>query len=238
MKYLVEANNLEKKFGNQVVLDKLNIEAAGGKIIGLLGPNGSGKTVFFNMLTGFIQPDDGQIIICGDKLKPQTKEKIAYMPDENHLYSWMKVKDVIAFYSEFFSDFDIKLATDRIISMGIDIDKKVKSLSKGSIEKLRVSLVFSRNASVYIIDEPLLNIDLLGRDKIIQMTLDTINEQSTMIITTQLIGEIERIFDEVYFIDKGKIILKGECDHLRSNRGMSIENIYREVFSNEKFDEI
>lgn len=227
---IVEFEGVYKKYGDKEVFKDLNINISKGKIVGLLGPNGSGKTTMIKMINGLTQCDKGKVKINGLKPSVKTKEIISYLPDRNHLNEDMRVKEVLKFFSDFYKDFDMKKAKNMIENLNIDINEKIKSMSKGTKEKVALILVMSRNTKLYILDEPIGGVDPASRAYIIKTILKNYNEDSTLLISTHLINEIENICDEVIIISNGKIILKGEVDDIRENKGMSIEALFKEEF--------
>lgn len=227
---IVEFEGVYKKYGDKEVFKDLNINISKRKIVGLLGPNGSGKTTMIKMINGLTQCDKGKVKISGLKPSVKTKEIISYLPDRNHLNEDMRVKEILKFFSDFYKDFDIKKAKNMIENLNIDISEKIKSMSKGTKEKVALILVMSRNAKLYILDEPIGGVDPASRAYIIKTILKNYNEDSTLLISTHLINEIENICDEVIIISNGKIILKGEVDDIRENKGMSIDALFKEEF--------
>lgn len=227
---IVEFEGVYKKYGDKEVFKDLNINIPKGKIVGLLGPNGSGKTTMIKIINGLTQCDKGKVKINGLKPSVKTKEIISYLPDRNHLNEDMRVKQVLKFFSDFYKDFDMKKAKDMIKNLNLDINEKIKSMSKGTKEKVALILVMSRNAKLYILDEPIGGVDPASRAYIIKTILKNYNEDSTLLISTHLINEIENICDEVIIISNGKIILKGEVDDIRENKGISIDAFFKEEF--------
>ena len=227
---IVEFEGVYKKYGDKEVFKDLNINIPKGKIVGLLGPNGSGKTTMIKMINGLTQCDKGQVKINGLNPSVKTKKIISYLPDRNHLNEDMRVKDVLKFFNDFYKDFDIKKANDMIENLNLNINEKIKSMSKGTKEKVALILVMSRNAKLYILDEPIGGVDPASRAYIIKTILKNYNGDSTLLISTHLINEIENICDEVIIISNGKIILKGEVDEIRENKGMSIDALFKEEF--------
>jgi len=219
-----------KSYLNKKALQGVDLEIATGKIVGLLGPNGSGKTTFLKIAAGILHPSKGEILIDGQKPGVYTKSIVSYLPDNEYLLKWMKVKDAVKYFKDFYSDFDEKKAKELLTFMDLDEDSSVKSLSKGMKEKLKLTLVLSRNAKLYILDEPLGGVDPTAREKILNAIVSNFSANSSMIITTHLVNDIERIFDDVAFISGGEIVLKGNAEELRMERKMSIDELYREVF--------
>ena len=227
---IVEFEGVYKKYRDKEVFKDLNINISKRKIVGLLGPNGSGKTTMIKMINGLTQCDKGKVKINGLKPSVKTKEIISYLPDRNHLNEYMRVKEILKFFSDFYKDFDMKKAKDMIENLNLDINEKIKSMSKGTKEKVALILVMSRNVKLYILDEPIGGVDPASRAYIIKTILKNYNEDSTLLISTHLINEIENICDEVIIISNGKIILKGEVDDIRENKGMSIDALFKEEF--------
>ncbi|WP_032122088.1 ABC transporter ATP-binding protein [Clostridium amazonitimonense] len=230
MENIVEVKNLSKSYFTKKALDGLSLEIPQGQVLGLLGPNGSGKTTFIKILTGILRQSSGDILINGHRPGVDTKSIISYLPDKNYLYKWMKVSDSIQFFKDFYKDFDEVKAYELLDFMKLDKNAKVTSLSKGMSEKLNLTLVLSRKAKLYVLDEPIAGVDPVAREKILDAIINNYNENSSMIITTHLVRDIERIFDQVSFISEGKIILSGNAEELREKRGKSIDELYREVF--------
>ncbi|MBC2580815.1 ABC transporter ATP-binding protein [Clostridium sp. DJ247] len=230
MEAILKTLNLEKGFGNKKALKGISIEIKKGRIVGILGPNGSGKTTFLKIAAGILRQSSGEILIDNHTPGVYTKSIVAYLPDKNYLLKWMKIKDAVQFFKDFYEDFDENKAKELLAFMNLDENSKVTSLSKGMTEKLHLTLVLSRKAKLYILDEPLGGVDPTTREKILDAILNNYNEESSMIITTHLVSDIERLFDDVAFISDGNIVLEGNAEELRTERGMSIDELYREVF--------
>ena len=228
--YILQCNNLTKKYGKSVALDNFSLNLERGKIVGLLGPNGSGKTTLIKTANGLLTPSSGQILIDGKAPGYETKALISYLPDKNHLPLSMKIKDLLAMFADFYSDFDIEKAKEMIGVLNIKLDAKLKTLSKGNQEKVQLILVMSRKASLYLLDEPIGGVDPATRDYILDTILSNFNENASVIISTHLIADIERILDEAVFIDKGRIVLQGDTDDLRRQENASIDEIFRRMF--------
>lgn len=227
---IAEFNDVYKKYGKKQVLEEFNLSIPKGKIVGLLGPNGSGKTTMIKLLNGLTQCDQGNILINGSKPSVKTKEIVSYLPDRNYLNEDMTVKELLKLFSDFYKDFDINKAKEMIKNLNLEENEKIKSMSKGTKEKVGLILVMSRNAKLYILDEPIGGVDPASRAYIIKTILRNFNEDSTLLIATHLINEIENICDEVIIISKGKILLKGNVDEIREEKGMSIDTLFREEF--------
>lgn len=229
-KNIAEFNDVYKKYGKKQVLEEFNLSIPKGKIVGLLGPNGSGKTTMIKLLNGLTQCDKGNVFINGLKPSVKTKEIVSYLPDINYLNEDMNVKELLKLFSDFYKDFDINKAKEMIKNLNLEENEKIKSMSKGTKEKVGLILVMSRNAKLYILDEPIGGVDPASRAYIIKTILKNFNEDSTLLIATHLINEIENICDEVIIISKGEILLKGNVDEIREAKGMSIDTLFREEF--------
>lgn len=230
MNSILKAEKLSKSYLNKKALSSVDLEISLGRIVGLLGPNGSGKTTFLKMAAGILHPSSGEILIDGQKPGVYTKSIVSYLPDNDYLLKWMKIKDAVAYFKDFYPDFDENRAEELLIFMKLDKNSSVKSLSKGMKEKLNLALVLSRKAKLYILDEPLGGVDPVAREKILDAIINSFNEGSSMIITTHLVNDIERIFDDVAFISDGEIVLSGNAEELRTSKNKSIDELYREVF--------
>lgn len=232
MSEIVSVKGLTKKIGGKQVLKGLDFELEVGRVVGLLGPNGAGKTTLLKILMNIYHADTGEINICSERMGYETKRHISYMPDINHLFQWMRVRDAIHYYSDMFSDFDLNRASELCASLGINEGEKIKDLSKGTMERVLIMLTFSRNTCLYLLDEPIGGIDPLARNKIIKTIFMGFNPERTLIISTHQVKEVETLLDEVLFINEGKLIFSDSVDNIREMRGKSIEECYMEVFEN------
>lgn len=230
MDNILKSDGLCKSYLNKKALRGVDLEIVPGRIVGLLGPNGSGKTTFLKIAAGILHASSGKVLIDGQEPGVYTKSIVSYLPDNEYLLNWMKVKDALNYFKDFYSDFDKKKAEELLVFMDLDKNSTVKSLSKGMKEKLKLTLVLSRKAKLYILDEPLGGVDPTAREKILTAIVNNFSENSSMIITTHLVNDIERIFDDVAFISAGEIVLKGNAEELRMEREKSIDELYREVF--------
>ena len=230
MDNILKSEGICKAYLNKKALRGVDLEVLPGKIVGLLGPNGSGKTTFLKIAAGILHESSGEILIDGQKPGVYTKSIVSYLPDNEYLLNWMKVKDAVKYFKDFYSDFNEKKSKDLLKFMDLDENSPVKSLSKGMKEKLKLTLVLSREAKLYILDEPLGGVDPTAREKILNAIVNNFSENSSMIITTHLVNDIERIFDDVAFISDGEIILQGNAEDLRMSKKKSIDELYREVF--------
>ncbi len=229
---LLKIENLGKKYYNKTALNEINITMEKGKIYGLLGPNGSGKTTLMKVIAGLHKQTSGNVLINGEPLSFRTKAKISYMPTENYMYGDFKVKNILKFYKDMYEDFQEDTAIKILKDIKVDTDFKVSKLSSGLIGKLKVALTLSRSTDLYMLDEPLNGVDVLSRDIIMDLITKSYNENKTIIISTHLVSEIEKILDSVIFLKEGNIELNGDAEELRLSRGMSVEGIYKEVFKN------
>ncbi len=230
MDNIIEIKDLTKKYGGTIAINNINLNIKKGKIIGILGPNGSGKTTLIKLLTGLLHPTNGEIKIDGHLPSVYTKSIISYLPDRNALYNWMKIDDAIKLFMDFYEDFDGKKADSLLEFMKLDRTMKVSELSKGMKEKLNLTLVLARKAKVFIMDEPIAGVDPVARDQILKAIIDNYEENSTMIITTHLVKDMENIFDELVFIGDGEIVLQGDAEALREEKKINIDDIYKEIF--------
>lgn len=227
---LLEIKNLYKNYGEKQVLNNITLTVPRGKIIGLLGKNGTGKTTLIKLINGLLTPTEGEIIFEGEKIGPQSKLNIAYLPERTYLDKSMTINETLKFFKEFYSNFDIDKAKDLLKKLDLDENQQIIKMSKGMQEKVQLVLVMSRKADLYILDEPLGGVDPATRDYILDTILTNFNEGASIIISTHLISDIERILDEVIFIDKGEIKLTSDADELRNKENASIDEIFRRMF--------
>ena len=227
---LLEIKNLYKNYGEKQVLNNITLTVPRGKIIGLLGKNGTGKTTLIKLINGLLTPTEGEIIFEGEKIGPQSKLNIAYLPERTYLDKSMTINETLKFFKEFYSNFDIDKAKDLLKKLDLDENQKIIKMSKGMQDKVQLVLVMSRKADLYILDEPLGGVDPATRDYILDTILTNFNEGASIIISTHLISDIERILDEVIFIDKGEIKLISDADELRNKENASIDEIFRRMF--------
>lgn len=228
--YLLECKKLSKSYGSKRALERVDLQLGSGRIVGLLGPNGSGKTTLIKLAEGLLQPTEGEILIDGEKPGASSKGKVAYLPDREYLPDYMTVEQLLKFYGDFFKDFDMTRAEDMLINLGIHKNQKLKKLSKGTKEKVQLILTMSRDAMIYILDEPIAGVDPAARDYILKTIISNYCPDSLVIISTHLIADIESVLDEVVFLKDGRVVLHGEADAIREQKGKNIDGLFREVF--------
>lgn len=228
---ILECHNLTKKYGNNIALDNISLSINNGKITGLLGPNGSGKTTLIKIASGILSAGEGEVIVGGHKIGIESKRIVSYLPERPYFSPGMKVNETIKFFKDFYSDFSEDAAADMLKSLGIKMDAKIKTLSKGNREKVQLVLVMSRKAKLYLLDEPMGGVDPAARDFILKTILMNYNEEAGVIISTHLISDVEKVLDDVVFIRNGKMVLHQSVDQIRSERGKSVDALFREVFA-------
>jgi ABC-2 type transport system ATP-binding protein len=231
MEAILHLRNLNKSYASFPALKNVDLELEPGKIMGILGPNGSGKTTLIKIVAGLLQPSGGEVMVCGMAPGAQTKALVSYLPDVNHLPNWMTIQGIIQYFNAFYEDFDPERAFALLERLGIDQRRKVTALSKGTREKLQLSLTLARKARLYLMDELLEGIDPVARMVTIDTILENYNTEGSVIISTHLITEVEKLLDEVVFLKDGEIVLSGSTEALRVEKKRSIEGIYKEIFS-------
>ena len=227
---LLEIKGLSKTFDNKEVLKDVDLTISSGKVVGLLGKNGAGKSTLIKLINDLLTPTKGKIFVKGNEIGVETKKIISYLPERTYLNKQMKVSEVIDYFEDFYDDFDSKKARKLIKDLDLEIDSKLSKMSKGMQEKVQLVLVMSRKADLYILDEPLGGVDPATREYILDTILSNFNENASVIISTHLISDIERILDEVIFINKGEIVLHEEADKLRNKEKASLDEIFRRMF--------
>ena len=228
--YLVTCIGLTKRYGQKEALSKISLQLAPGRIIGLLGPNGSGKTTLIKLLCGLLQPTEGSITVDNNPVGPHSKAVISYLPDKMYYADWMRVSDLFDLFADFYADFDRERAENMCLSLGISPSDRIKTMSKGTKEKVQLVLVMSRRARLYLLDEPIGGVDPAARDYILNTILKNFEEDSSILISTHLIQDVEAVFDRALFLNQGKIVIDGEVDEIREKYGKSIDGLFREVF--------
>lgn len=230
MNTILECKSLTKKFSGVPALNNVNLQLERGRIIGLLGPNGSGKTTLIKLINGLLVPNEGELLVNGKKPSPETKKIVSYLPEKTYLPEWMRISDAIEFFQDFYEDFDTKRAYDMLNRLQLDPKKRMKTLSKGTKEKVQLILVMSRKADLYCLDEPIGGVDPAARDYILNTIITNYNENATVLISTHLIADIEKVLDEVIFIKQGVVTLHSSVDDIRTKEGKSVDTLFREVF--------
>lgn len=231
MNDLVVCSGLTKIYrGTTPALDQVDLRLPSGKIIGLLGPNGSGKTTLIKILTGLLRPTRGCALICGKEIGVETKAVVSYLPDKMYYANWMKGKDLIDLFADFYADFRKERAEAMCTALGIDLNMKVKAMSKGTQEKLQLILVMSREAKLYLLDEPIAGVDPAAREFILRTILANYSPDSTVLISTHLIADVEPVLDEAIFLKEGRVVRYDSVDHIRETEGKSVDEVFREIF--------
>lgn len=231
MDIVAEIKGLTKVYGKTLAVDNMNLVIPRGKIIGLLGPNGSGKTTLIKMMNGLLTPTAGSILINGNEPGVATKARVAYLPERTYLQNGMKVGDIVDYFNDFYEDFEKDRAYAMLASLNIALDAPLKTLSKGTKEKVQLILVMSRNADLYILDEPIAGVDPAARDYILKTIITNYNENATILLSTHLISDIENILDEVIFIRGGQVLTHMTVDQIREQFGQSVDSYFRGVFA-------
>ena len=227
---LLEANNLSKKYGNTVGLLPTDLTLPSGKIIGLLGPNGSGKTTLIKLIAGLLTPTSGTISICEKTIGPETKAMVSYLPDRDYFDSGLKITALLDYFQDFYKDFDRERAEAMLTGLGIDLKKRFNTLSKGTREKVQLSLVMSRRAKLYLLDEPIAGVDPAARDFILHTIISNYDPEATVLISTHLIADVEPVLQEFIFVHNGRIIRQGTVEDIHNEEGKSLDELFREVF--------
>jgi len=227
---VLKAVGLTKSYGGNRALDGLDLELPQGKIVGLLGPNGSGKTTFLKIAAGLLTPSAGELTICGQKIGPETKAVVSYLPDKTYLNRQQKITEILDFFQDFYKDFDRERAENMLSALHIDPNARLKTLSKGNQEKVQLVLVMSRRAKLYLLDEPIGGVDPAARDYILNTIITNYDPSATVLISTHLIADVERVLDEFVFLSQGRIVRQGSTDETREETGKSLDELFREVF--------
>ncbi|MBQ8028083.1 MAG: ABC transporter ATP-binding protein [Clostridia bacterium] len=230
MNNIITVSSLKKSYGSKVVLDGVDFTAPAGQIIGLLGPNGCGKTTLIKILTGLIKDHSGTVRIDNEEPGAYTKGIVAYLPEKSYLPDWMRPVDAIDYFSSFYKDFDKAKAEEMVVKFGLDSKQKLKTMSKGQQEKLNLILVMCRQARLYVLDEPLGGVDPAARSAILDLIMNNYAKDATVLLSTHLINDVEYIFDRVLMISGGKLIVDSHIDEIRQ-KGKSVEDVFKEVFS-------
>ena len=230
METVLSTSGLSMRYTNKLALDKLTLDLPQGKIVGLLGPNGSGKTTFIKLAAGLLTPTEGTITICGQSIGPATKAIVSYLPDRPYFSRQMTVAQQLDFFQDFYADFDRSRAETMLDALGIRLDAKFRTLSKGTQEKVQLVLVMSRRAKLYLLDEPIGGVDPAARDYILNTNISNYDPSATILISTHLISDVERVLDEFIFLYQGNVVRSGNADETREETGKSLDELFREVF--------
>ena len=227
---ILECRELSKRFGKIQALDSVNLKIEPGRVIGLLGPNGSGKTTLIKLANGLLTPTAGEILVDGKAPGTESKALVSYLSDKEYLPAWMTAKQLMDFFADFYADFDRERAQEMLTRLGIDETMRVKQMSKGTREKVQLILVMSRQAKLYLLDEPIGGVDPATRDYILDTIIRNYNPSAAVVISTHLIADVEQVLDEVIFIQNGRVLLQSSVDEIREEKGMSVDAYFREVF--------
>ena len=233
---LIACQGLSKAYGRKPALSGVDLEVGRGRIVGLLGPNGSGKTTLIKLLCGLIQPTAGTLAVDGLPIGPETKALISYLPDRMYFASWMRATDLFDLFRDFYRDFDYDKALAMCRSLGVEPRDRIKTMSKGTKEKVQLVLVMARKAQLYLLDEPIAGVDPAARDFILRTILTNYNEEGTVLISTHLIADIEKVLDEAVFLKEGKLVLHETVDNIREREGRSVDALFREIFRAQPMD--
>ncbi len=227
---ILECSGLSKNFGPKRALSNVSLTLEPGRIVGLLGPNGSGKSTFIKLCNTLLTPTSGTLLIGGNKPGIETKKIVSYLPEHTYLNDWMRVSDIISFFGDFYEDFSAQRADEMLVSLHIDKNERLKTLSKGTKEKVQLILVMARQAQLYLLDEPIAGVDPAARDYILNTIIKNYNPEATVVISTHLISDIEPVLDDVIFIKDGEVVLASSVDDIREDKGVSVDALFREVF--------
>ena len=230
MKTILECKNLSKRYGRTQALSGINLSLKSGRIIGLLGPNGSGKTTLIKLINGLLTPTEGEILIDGTAPGVRSKSIVSYLPERSYLDPSMKIRDIISYFADFYENFVTDRAYHMMTDLEIDVNARMRTLSKGTKEKVQLALVMSRDARLYILDEPIGGVDPAARDYILRTILTNYSEDATILLSTHLITDIENILDRVLFLRQGQLVLNQTVDEIRMDQGKSVDALFREVF--------
>lgn len=230
MSEIVKCENLTKRYGGLTALDQVSFTLESGRIIGLLGPNGSGKTTLIKLANGLLVPSSGKIYLGGFEPGVESKSIVSYLPDANYLPTWMNIQGLLEMFEDFYADFDMNKAKEMVGTLNLSLNSRLKTLSKGNKEKVQLILAMSRKAKVYFLDEPIGGVDPAARDFILNTIIKNYSEDATVVLSTHLISDIERVLDEVLFLDRGHLLFHRSVDEIRETEGKSVDQLFREVF--------
>ena len=227
---ILETRSLTKRYGTTLALNNVDITLPKGKIVGLLGPNGSGKTTLLKIVAGLLTPSNGTVLADGQPIGEGTKSMISYLPERTYLPDWMTVEDCLDYFVDFYSDFDLQRAREMLSRLNVPANKRMKQLSKGTREKMQLVLVMSRRAKLYLLDEPIGGVDPATRDYILDTIISNYDNEATILISTHLIADVEKVLDEFLFLKEGVITMHDTTDNVRETQGKSLDELFREVF--------
>lgn len=230
MSVMMKCEGLTKRYGGLLALDHVDLTLESGRIVGLLGPNGSGKTTMIKLANGLLVPTEGQILLEGNEPGVESKKIVSYLPDASYLPDWMNVGGLLEMFQDFYEDFDIAKAKEMVEQLNLSMYSRLKSLSKGNKEKVQLILAMSRQAKIYFLDEPIGGVDPAARDFILNTIIKNYSENATVILSTHLISDIERVLDEVVFLNRGRVVFHRSVDEIRETEGKSVDQLFREVF--------
>ena len=230
MENILECRGLVKFFPNCLALNNVDLTVPKGRIVGLLGPNGSGKSTLIKLANGLLTPTQGTILVDGKEPGIETKKIVSYLPERTYLTEWMTVQDMLDLFNDFYADFNIAKARDMLARLNIQTKARIKTMSKGTKEKVQLILVMSREAQLYLLDEPIGGVDPAARDYILNTIIANYNENATVLISTHLISDVEQILDDVIFINQGSVVLTSSVDDIREKQDNSVDALFREVF--------
>ena len=227
---VLECKDLSKHYGNAPALNHVSLAVEPGRIVGLLGPNGSGKTTLIKLANGLLTPSEGEVLVCDMAPGKESHASVSYLPERTCIPTWMSVKQLLDFYGDFYRDFNRKAAEEMLTHLNIRLTQRIKQMSKGTREKVQLIMVMSRAAKLYLLDEPIGGVDPATRDYILSTIIGNYNPEAAVIISTHLIADVEKVLDEVIFINQGQVVLQFSVDEIREERGMSVDALFREVF--------
>mgnify|MGYP001138860306 FL=1 len=227
---VLECKDLSKHYGNAPALNHVSLAVEPGRIVGLLGPNGSGKTTLIKLANGLLTPTAGSILVCGTEPGVESHAQVSYLPERTAIPTWMSTEQLVDFYQDFYQDFRKEAAEAMLHHLGIQPRQRIKQMSKGTREKVQLIMVMSRAAKLYLLDEPIGGVDPATRDYILSTIIGNYNPEAAVIISTHLIADVEKVLDEVIFINQGQVVLQSSVDEIREEKGMSVDALFREVF--------
>ena len=227
---VLECKDLSKHYGNAPALNHVSLAVEPGRIVGLLGPNGSGKTTLIKLANGLLTPSEGEVLVCDMAPGKESHASVIYLPERNCIPTWMSVKQLLDFYGDVYRDFNRKAAEEMLTHLNIRLTQRIKQMSKGTREKVQLIMVMSRAAKLYLLDEPIGGVDPATRDYILSTIIGNYNPEAAVIISTHLIADVEKVLDEVIFINQGQVVLQSSVDEIREEKGMSVDALFREVF--------